>query len=71
MHRRPHRKLLVFNTEAQAVGAGVLGPLLRVNMAFIEARASPIEVVMVRELTWPVGGLRRPLPPWDRLKLRG
>jgi hypothetical protein len=71
MHRRPSRKLLVFNIQAQAVGAGVLCPLPRVNMAFLEARASSIEVVMVRELTWSMGGLRRPLPPWDKLKLRG
>jgi hypothetical protein len=31
MHRRSYRKLLVFNAEAQAVGAGVPGPLPRVN----------------------------------------
>jgi hypothetical protein len=48
MHRRSYRKLLVFNAEAQAVGAGVLGPLPRVNMAFLEARASAIEVAIPR-----------------------
>ena len=44
MHRRRYRKLLVLNTEAHAVGAGVLCPVPRVKMVFWEARASPIEV---------------------------
>jgi hypothetical protein len=71
MHRRPFRKLLVFNTEHGLSVPKSYAHFRRVNMAFLEARASAIEVVMVREFTWSVGGRRRPLPPWDKLKLRG
>jgi hypothetical protein len=71
VYRRLYRKVLVFSREAWTVDPEVLCPVPRVKMAFFEAEASPSKSSMVPEFTWSVEGLRRPRPPWDKLKSRG